>query len=165
MDDVTVALEKHQGVLEAYCGLFCRDPHDRDELAQLVRIRVWRGYATFDRRAAFSTWLYRIVRNTAATEYARRARLAVPIDLGDGGEHLAAAPGDGPEDVVVRRDELDRALQRVDERFGRSVVLVDLWGCGQAEVARITGVAPATARTRLFRGRRQLRRALAASAP
>lgn len=163
--DVARLLDDHRPQLHAFCARFHDDPHDRDELAQLVMIRVWRGFSRFDGRSAFSTWLFQIVRNTAATEYGRRARRPLPMDLTGDVAIPSGRRGDDPtEDAVVLRDTLDRAMGTLDERFRLAVELVDVWGCAQAEAAELCGVPEATVRTRLWRGRRALRSTLTGDA-
>ncbi|MGE0170970.1 RNA polymerase sigma factor [Nocardioides sp.] len=154
-------IDAHRTQLRAFCARFRDDPDDRQELAQLVMIRVWRGIGGFDGRSSFSTWLFQIVRNTAASEHTRLARVPQPVDLHtDGGALLVPAAGPSLEDVVVLRDEIDRALVEVAPPFRRVLELVDVWGCPQAEVAALCAVAEPTVRTRLWRGRRALREAL-----
>ena len=141
----------HRVQLNAFCSRFCDDPHDRDELAQLVMIRVWNGFDGFDRRATFTTWLFQIVRNTAISEYAAPGRRPLPVDtVGQEGALLWRCSPVSIEDAVVLRDDVVRALDGIDERFRRTVELVDRWGCTTSEVAALTGVAEATVRTRLF---------------
>jgi len=162
--DLATLIRDHEPQLHAFCARFHDDPHDRDELAQLVMIRVWRGLAGFDGRSSFSTWLFQIVRNTAATEYARRARRPLPVEVAVDAEPVGPAAGLAVEDVVVLRDAIDRGLRALDDRFRDTVERVDVWGCAPAEAAALAGIAEATVRTRLYRGRRTLRAALTGDA-
>jgi RNA polymerase sigma-70 factor (ECF subfamily) len=162
--DPTTLIRMHQPQLRAFCAGFRDDPHDRDELAQLVMIRVWRGLAGFDGRASFSTWLYQIVRNTAMTEYARSARRPVPVEVAAECEPVGPARMLSLEDRVAERDALHRAMRALDDRFRDAVARVDLFGCSTAEAAALAGIAEPTVRTRLFRGRRHLRAVLAGDA-
>jgi RNA polymerase sigma-70 factor (ECF subfamily) len=153
-------ITRHRPQLLAFCARFRDDPDDRQELGQLVMIRVWRGINRFDGRSSLSTWLYQIVRNAAASEYARQSRLPLPLDLTARDHAPAVVPT--PEDVVVARDEIRRALAEAAPPFRMAVQLVDVWGCPHAEAAALCGVGEATIRTRLWRGRSAARAALAA---
>lgn len=163
-DELSVLIRHHQPQLHAFCARFHDDPHEREELAQLVMIRVWRGLSGFDGRSSFSTWLFQIVRNTAVTEYARRARRPTPVDVGADAEPLGPAADVSVEDAVVLRDTVARAMEALDARFRDTVERVDVWGCTPTEAATLAGIAEATVRTRLFRGRRTLRAALVGEA-
>jgi RNA polymerase sigma-70 factor (ECF subfamily) len=100
-------------------------------------------------------WLLAASRNVIGTAWrgdARRARLqdrldAEPSLTGD-------PPGDG------RDPELSTALERLDERDRELLLLVYWEGLTPSRAARAIGLAPATARTRLWRLRRKLRREL-----
>jgi RNA polymerase sigma-70 factor, ECF subfamily len=154
--DVTSLLRDRRDQLERFATTFAADPHERDELVQLVMIRVWRGHEGFSGRSSMSTWLYQIVRNTAASQYQRRSARPIPLDP----EVVPPVATPGPEDSVVDRDAIDRALHSVPVPFRDTVDLIDRWGCRPAEVATAAGISEATARTRLHRGRRALRNAL-----
>jgi RNA polymerase sigma-70 factor (ECF subfamily) len=133
--------------------------HERDELAQLVMIRIWKGYQRFDGRCALSTWLYQVVRNTAATEHRRRGARPVPTDSTVLVPAVPTAPA--PEEALVERDRIERALDAVAQPFRATVELVDVWGCRPGEIAAMAGITEATVRTRLWRGRQSARQALA----
>lgn len=157
-DEFTRLIELHRPQLLAFCAGFHDDPHERDELAQLVMIRVWKGLPGFDRRSTFTTWLFQVVRNTALSEYRRRARRPVPVDtVGDASVQVCWSGGAAFEDGVAARDSIVRAMARLDERYRVAVELVDGWGCSPTEASLITGVLEGTVRTRLHRGRRALR--------
>jgi RNA polymerase sigma-70 factor (ECF subfamily) len=147
--------------LAAFCAVATRDHHDRDELLQLVMIRVWRGLPGFDGRSALSTWLYRIVRNTAVSEFERKARHPVPIDPLEAPTFVA--PGDVEERVVLH-DSLERAAAGLRPPFRAVSELVDHLGFSPADVARLCDIPEVTVRTRLWRARRMMREQLLAEA-
>jgi RNA polymerase sigma-70 factor (ECF subfamily) len=100
-------------------------------------------------------WLNRITRNVAYDTLKSRARAAaVP----------AAPDAESAERIVVRHEtaaELDGVLQRLSPALRRTIVLHDLQGYTNAEIASLEGVPYHTVRTRLFRARRSMRDALA----
>jgi RNA polymerase sigma-70 factor (ECF subfamily) len=140
--------------LSAFCALAVQGHHERDELLQLVMIRVWRGLPGFDGRSSLSTWLYRIVRNTAASEFDRQARRPVPFDP----TRLPplVAPGDLAETVALN-DTFDRAAATPRPPFRLVTELVDRLGFSPADVAHLCGVPEVTVRTRLWRAHRKMR--------
>src|SRR3954464_8421822 len=56
-----------------------RDPVLAEDLAQTTFVKVWQALAKFDGRAALSTWLYTIARNTCLTAVERERRI-VPLE-------------------------------------------------------------------------------------
>ena len=49
-----------------------RNPDDADDVVQDAMLKAWRNFAHFEGRAAFSTWLHRIVVNAALDRSIRR---------------------------------------------------------------------------------------------
>ncbi len=71
-------------------------------------------------------------------------------------------PGD-PRDPVSERElagALQEALAGLDESFRTAVLLYDVLGRSYAEAAEILGVPEGTVKSRIFRGRAELARAL-----
>jgi RNA polymerase sigma factor (sigma-70 family) len=78
-------VEDHKKILYKICHSYCRNPGDRDDLAQEIIVQLWRSFGTFNGRVRFSTWMYRIALNVAISFYRResvRTRHVVP-----GSEH------------------------------------------------------------------------------
>ena len=108
-----------------------------------------------------STWLYRIATNTALMRSRRRSRATIPLDQA----HLvtveaAAATVSDPtgyhDDLMSLRQAL--AALPVDQRY--VVVLRDIEGLPAHEVALLLDITVAATKSRLRRGRMQLRRRL-----
>jgi RNA polymerase sigma factor (sigma-70 family) len=71
-----------------------------------------------------------------------------------------ADPGRGPEDLAVAADlaqQVARALALLPASFREAVVLRDLQGLSYQEIAEVLGVRVGTVRSRIARGREQLR--------
>ena len=139
-----------------------------DEVAQEVFLRAWRGLARFEERAQLSTWLYRIAFNEAQRRLGRRtvpAAARAPGDPAQPGEatpleRLADAPERRPEARLLDREFeqlLQRALGQLPVDWRAAVVLRDLEGLSTEEAAAVIGVRPAAFKSRLHRGRMQLR--------
>jgi RNA polymerase sigma-70 factor (ECF subfamily) len=141
---------------------FGLDESEADEVAQEVFLRAWRGLPRFQERARFSTWLYRIAFNEAQRRLARRPPAQAETDLGreDPALALPASPHLGPEartlDLEFER-VLERALARLPEEWRAAVVLRDIEGLSTEEAAEVVGVRQAAFKSRLHRGRMQLR--------
>ena len=139
-----------------------------DEVAQEVFLRAWRGLARFEERAQLSTWLYRIAFNEAQRRLARRGPTPEPARVGSGSgtdatsplDRLPDAPEHRPEARVLDREfeqVLQRALGQLPPDWRAAVVLRDLEGLSTEEAAAIIGVRQAAFKSRLHRGRMQLR--------
>jgi RNA polymerase sigma-70 factor, ECF subfamily len=141
---------------------FGLDPQEADEVAQEVFLRAWRGLARFEERSQFSTWLYRIAFNEAQRRLSRRPPAAATGQPGDE-DAIAALPdavGVGPQARTLDREfeqVLERALAQLPVDLRAAVVLRDLEGLSTEEAATATGIRQAAFKSRLHRGRMQLR--------
>src|SRR5271154_242674 len=79
-------VEEHKKILYKVCNSYCRNPGDRDDLAQEIIVQLWRSFGAFDGRVRFSTWMYRIALNVAISFYRRESVRSRRVISGD--EHL-----------------------------------------------------------------------------
>jgi RNA polymerase sigma-70 factor (ECF subfamily) len=153
---------EHSGRVYGALRRFGLDPQEADEVAQEVFVRAWRGLARFEERSQFSTWLYRIAFNEAKRRLARRPPPTTSNQPGDE-DAIAALPaaiGTSPQARTLDREfgqMLERALAELPADLRAAVVLRDLQGLSTQEAAAAAGVRQAAFKSRLHRGRMQLR--------
>ena len=128
-----------------------------DDLTQEVFLRAFRGLGSFQCRARFTTWLYRIAMNTVSSTLSRRRRS--PIDGG------APLPGDAASCVEspaarAERAEFDeavgRALAELPVKLRTALILVVIEGLDPSEAARIEGCTRSTIYWRVHEARKRL---------
>jgi RNA polymerase sigma-70 factor (ECF subfamily) len=134
-----------------------RDPGDAADCTQEALIRVVRGLAGFDGRSSFSTWCHRIVATTALDELRRRGRRPVTVPETDR-EPLSTepAPEQASLDALALAD-IDSALACLPEEFRQAVVLSDVADLDYPTIAEMLEVPVGTVKSRVARGRSQLR--------
>ena len=137
-------------------------PGDADEVAQEVFLRAWRGLHRFQERSSFSTWLYRIAFNEAQRRLARRTLpRAEPAPEGeDPVLSLPDSPEAGPDARALAGEfehKLEEALDGLPPEWRDAVVLRDVEGLSTHDAAEVAGVGEAAFKSRLHRGRMQLR--------
>ncbi len=147
------------GALRRRFGL---DADEADEVAQEVFARAWRGLARFQERSQFSTWLYRIAFNEAQRRLSRRslARAEPEPDREDPIVSVQESPELGPEAQTLDAEferTLQRALDELPADWRAAVVLRDVEGLSTHDAAEVVGVREAAFKSRLHRGRMQLR--------
>ena len=128
------------------------DRRDVEEATQDVFVQAWRNLRRFRGDAQLFTWLYRIAVNEALMRRRRKRPEVQELD-----ERLPAPPDPEPglQDLIVRE------LAALPFEYRAAVVLRDVEGLTNAEVAETLGVSVAAAKSRIHRGRMQIRDALA----
>jgi RNA polymerase sigma-70 factor, ECF subfamily len=136
---------------------------DARDVVQEAYLRAFKGLKKYRGDAQFTTWLYRITANCAATH------------LGKGNKHrhedledsAATLFDERPEadpsvsaDASILRDRVNVALQHLPPRLRAVVVLRDVYDLPHDEIAQELGITEAAAKVRLHRARKQLRERL-----
>jgi RNA polymerase sigma-70 factor (ECF subfamily) len=130
-----------------------------DDVLQEAYVKAFRALPRFKGASALGTWLYRITYNACLDDLRRRP--AVPAVTYDSDWAATIAdPRPGPADVVVDRDDLAAALDRLPTDQRAAVMLVDAYGLDYAEAAEVLGVRAGTIGSRLNRAHASLRTAL-----
>jgi RNA polymerase sigma-70 factor (ECF subfamily) len=142
------------------------DPHDAEDLTQEVFVRVFRSLSSYT-PGTFEGWLHRITTNLFLDQARRRAKIRFDALADDADQRL---PGrvQSPERQLAEAlldDDVERALADLPPEFRAAVVLCDIEGLSYEEIADVLGVKLGTVRSRIHRGRRMLRTALAHRAP
>lgn len=147
-------MSAHEDRVFSICLRVVRNRELALDATQDTFINVYRRIASFDGRAAFTTWLYRVAVNSCydlLRKEQRRQTQPLP-------EHVDPADPsvDDDLDAVELRPELTRALSSLGDQFRDAIVLVDIEGMSIEEAAEVLDVAPGTIKSRLYRGRRAL---------
>jgi RNA polymerase sigma-70 factor (ECF subfamily) len=130
-----------------------------EDVLQTAYLKVLDGRARFDGRSAFRTWLFAVIRRTAA-DHRRWRRLRELRLVPMGSDHVAHAADPAPDRPVhdsERRGLLEGALAKLPERQRQVLLLVFYHGCTVEEAARVMGVAVGSARTHYARGKDRMR--------
>ncbi|MFL6090905.1 MAG: RNA polymerase sigma factor SigE [Aeromicrobium sp.] len=139
---------------------------DAEDLTQDVFVRVFRSLDTFE-PGNFAGWLHRITTNLFLDRARRAARIRMD-GFAEGVEHQLEGREIVPEDAVHDAEfdpDIEAALASLPEKFRVAVVLCDVEGLSYDEIAEVLGVKVGTVRSRIHRGRTQLRDTLAHRAP
>lgn len=142
---------------------------DALDLTQETFLKAYTGLDRFRQDAGFYTWLYQIAVHLCIDYNRKRKRHQEPLPLDRnlfqdlGAEPQDPSPARDPERVTINlhlRAAIHTALQRLPEPFRTAVILHDLEGLSQEEIAALTRSPHGTVKSRIQRGRRQLRELL-----
>ena len=137
------------------------NPHDAEDLTQEVFVRVFRSLSSYT-PGTFEGWLHRITTNLFLDAARRKQRIRFE-GLADDMAHRL--PGSEPTPAQAFDDthldgDVQAALRALPPEYRAAVVLCDIEGFSYEEIAATLGVKLGTVRSRIHRGRAQLRAAL-----
>lgn len=164
---IEALLGRYQDKVYRLALSFTKNPADAEEVLQDVFLTVYRKIASFEGRSAFSTWLYRITVNTALMKLRGRGPVQESIDeylpqFTKDGRHARMVVDftDGPEKLLLRKEReqvLREAIEALPPDYKVVLVLRDLEGLSNEEVAEVVGASVLAVKARLHRARLALR--------
>lgn len=145
--------------LRRYALALVNNPAAADDLVQDTLERAIRKRHLWSRRGSIRNWLYRILYNVFLNQIARRRRAAGEVDLDQAPEAAEAAQ---QEQRLICRD-IVAAMRALPPDQRAAIALTAIEGLSYDEAAEILSIPIGTLRSRLSRGREQLRTLLPAS--
>ncbi|HEY5978989.1 MAG TPA: RNA polymerase sigma factor SigE [Microlunatus sp.] len=140
--------------------------HDAEDLTQDVFVRVFRSLHTFQ-PGTFEGWLHRITTNLFLDTARRKQKIRFD-GLGVGSEERLPSSWPTPSEALADAGldhDVAAALAALPPEFRAAVVLCDIEGLTYEEIAGVLDTKLGTVRSRIHRGRAQLRAALAHRRP
>ena len=138
---------------------------DAQDAVQDAFVRAFKAIHTFEGRAQLSTWLHRIVVNTALMKLRQRRRKPeesmdelLPDFRSDG--HQAVGARDWSDALLERKETaaiVREAIARLPDQYREVLVLRDIEDRDTAEAAELLGTTPNVIKVRLHRARQALR--------
>ena len=163
-----VALE-HFDVLYSTAMRLTRNVQEAQDLVQETYLKAYRFFDRFEPGTNIKAWLFTILRNTHINTYRKASRQQEQTDF-ERVEPFYADPtlfpewsDEAPLEEVLRhvvQDDVKRALDALPEVYRMVVLLADMAEFSYKEIAAIIDCPEGTVMSRLFRGRRLLRKSL-----
>ena len=141
----------------------CKNPADAEEAAQEAFLSAWQGLPFFRGDASFSTWLYRLASNACVDLLRREGRRqsAAGPSLNDEEVQLEVpdtAPS--PQEQAERselRQQIEAGLQALTPDHRQVLILREMHQLSYDEISQVLDVDVGTVKSRINRGRKQLR--------
>lgn len=116
------------------------------DIAQEVFVKVWKSLAGFREEAAISTWIYRITVNTCLLEL-RKKKYTQPY------QEYHQLPETLEEPYADKEKQLKKMYQCIAKlsKGNRAIILLELEGLPQKEIAEIMGISHEAVRVRVHR--------------
>ena|ERR1035437_1510189 len=165
-------VDKFSGDIYALLYRLTENTEDARDLTQDTFLRAVRAIKNFRGEAGLKTWLFRIAINESRNRFRwwkRRRRdvtISLEMPIGDSERRVAdtiAAAATSPEEATLARERenaLNAALIELPAVYREAIVLCDIEGLSYEETAAALDTRIGTIKSRISRGREELRRRL-----
>ncbi|MBI3585734.1 MAG: sigma-70 family RNA polymerase sigma factor [Ignavibacteriales bacterium] len=145
----------HIASLYRFMRQFSPDTHEVEEWVQRAFIKAFNHLGSFDGKARFSSWLFRIAMNEMRMD--RRRAAIIPFTHPEDDE-ISSSPSNEKESDAWEWNETMRTwMQELDETKRMVFLLYEVEGYSHAEIASMLGISESTSRTILSRTKRYLK--------
>jgi RNA polymerase sigma-70 factor (ECF subfamily) len=159
---------KYQHKILAIVGRYIKDNAEVYDVVQEAFIKAYRALPNFRGDSAFYTWLYRIAINTAKNHLVSRGRRPPASDIDvDEADHYDGSEGlrdiESPEGAMARdqlQTTLDKAIRDLPEDLRTALTLREMEGLSYEEIAEVMDCPVGTVRSRIFRAREAVDKAV-----
>jgi len=153
----------HNG-LRAFIAKRVANEAEVDDIVQDVWLKMQRGLDGLKDQSRLISWIYQIVRHASIDHYrapGRRREMPAGLAADLEAHQSSSTRTTASEDSGQLRTELAGCLrpmiERLSEEYRQAVILVDLEGLAQQEAATQLGLSLSGMKSRVQRGRRQLK--------
>ena len=144
------------------------DTAEASDVVQEIFIKVFRNIGSFKGEAALKTWIFRIalseILNRLRWWKSRHRSSTVSLDdQPNGHEHYVPDSGPSPEEMLESKERevaIQEALAKLSSEHRSIIVLRDIEGFSYTEIADVLGISLGTVKSRLARGREDLKKSL-----
>lgn len=129
-----------------------------EEVAQDTFVKVFQKLSSFEEKANFSTWVYRIAYNTAISMLRKQKKELLFLSQEDQINYLSdqSLEDDNENESLVDKQRLQEALSKLSSS---QQLLVDLYYTKELsieEISRMVGLSRSNVKVKLFRARKKL---------
>lgn len=157
MNEVYHEIERHIPHLRRYARALAHNPVAADDLVQESLLRALAKSHLYKPGTNLRAWLFTILHNQHVSDIRRNGRAGTPVDPDDAESALATPPN---QETRVVMNAVNRSMQILPDEQRILIELVALDGKSYEEVAKSHGLALGTVKSRISRGRSQLRKAV-----
>ncbi|WFD09280.1 RNA polymerase sigma factor [Tepidibacter hydrothermalis] len=160
IDAFEILIDKYKQTAYNIALGIVKNPDDAMDMSQEALIKVYRYIKNFNQKSSFSTWLYRIVMNTCLDYIKKNEKnKIVPIN-----EEIInnedSCMGSNPEQILDKKIETQQIRDAIDKLSPiqkNAIILRDIQGFSYEEIANITECSLGTVKSRIKRGRENLK--------
>lgn len=134
------------------------------DVSQEVFLKVYKGLCSFKGESSFSSWIYRVAKNSALDFLRKKKPASMSLDSTDEDGATIDVPDTDtkgiPELSALNNESYEilyKALNELSEEHRKMITLRDIDGYTYEQIGQMLGLEPGTVKSRLFRARERLR--------
>ena len=131
---------------------------EAEEITQDAFLKAYRALGSFKRKSSFSTWLYRIVYNTAVSHVRIKKKDTLSLEdfTADATDFTGTATSEEEAESEYRRSLIDFAFQKISEEERSIITLHYYEEMSTEEISEVTGMSRSNVKVKLFRARQKM---------
>lgn len=149
-------VDKYKNLAYTLAFRVVNNREDAEEVMQDAFVKAYRSLKDFRKESKFSTWLFRIVYNTAISKKRLKKHNNQSIDDLSVSKEIALSREPENELFEDRKALLEKALQMLTEDDRVLITLYYAEECTVEEINKVTGLSRSNIKVRLFRARKKL---------
>ena len=142
-----------EGMFRVAIG-FVKNQDDAEDVVQEAFIKAFKKIGQFNGEVTFGAWLKRIVVHQSIDFLKSKKREILPLH-----ENLTVinADDDWSVDDTITVDAIKLAMERLSDKYKYVVMMYLIEGLDHSEISQVLGITETNCRSRLFRGKAQLK--------
>lgn len=155
-------IDQHYGILYKIGRAYSHDKADFEDLYQEMLIQLWQSFPRFQQQSKLSTYIYRVVLNTALTHQRKQSRQLKAIPLEEQAFRVTDNSGGLLTAAHEKEKQINLLYQCINElkKEDRAIILLHLEGSSYEDMAEITGLSTSNIGVRLLRLKKRLQKLL-----
>lgn len=152
-----ILIKKHQGIIYNYLYKITLSKEDAEDMTQEVFIKAYNKLYTFERKANFSTWLFKIAVNTLNDSLKKKK--VYEIEKEEAMMSIKCSERDIPEEALSLKEkklEVLRLLEGLTLEQKNAIILKYVRGFSYKEIGKVLGVSEESAKMKVYRARKKL---------
>ncbi len=151
-------VDRHKDRVYNLAFRICGQHEEAEEVAQDAFVKAYRSLKSFRMKSSFSTWLFRIVYNTAISSVRtkRKGVLSLEDFPADANDFIGSSPSEEEADREYRSSLLNFALQKISDDERALISLYYYEDMSTDEISEVTGISKSNIKVKLFRSRQKL---------
>jgi RNA polymerase sigma factor (sigma-70 family) len=154
----SVIVDRHKNRVYNLAFRICCNHEEAEEISQDSFLKAYRALGSFRRKSSFSTWLYRIVYNTAISHVRTKKREILSLEdfPADAADFIGTGTTEEEAENEYRRSLLNFAFQKISDEERSLITLHYYEDMSTEELSEVTGISKSNIKVKLFRARQKM---------